>query len=260
MSLHNVKFALVTSALLLAGLAHGQDAQTSSTKTAPSGELKNWSLKYLNYTNGPTFEASTGPSVNHFIDLSRNIGEWNVAAVGRFDTTAKPEENSKTVPADHYLKINTPKLGSEKTKVFGSVRNHIPTSDASQRAGQTFAFEPRLYIENTSLKNLAITSSFRPKFHSYDESKADQVLSSYQNVFEFVYTLNSTFSIDVATGPGYTVKREQERLVGNNTPTDVGGTINFTPNFAVTPYIEFQANRPKYKTSYFAAVVSYKAF
>lgn len=261
MSLQKVKLLVATSAFMLAGLATAQDAaSTSSTKVAPQSGLENWSLKYQNYTNGPTFEAPTGPSVNHFIDLSHKVGNWTLAGVGRFNTTADHGKEAQTLAGDHYAKVITPSIG-DKTKINGNIRYHVPTSEASKKAGQEFAIEPRLYITRAAIApKLDFVSSLRPMFFGYEDSKSGQKVATLANAFEFNYELNPMLTLDVAATPGYQKNRDEEKWVNNQCPVDLGTTIKFHEKMTVSPFVEFNANRPKMTTSYVAAFVSYTAF
>lgn len=235
---------------------------TGLTKfTGPSGELRNWSLKYQNYTNGQTFQDPSGSSINHYFDLSRKVNKWTVGGVARQDSEWVSGEGQKNIIGDHYVKIVTPKLDPmRETTINGNVRYYFPTSDESKIKDQDFAVEPRVYVISKVNDKTELSSILIPKVYGYKNSEAGQVMAKIGNYFQATYAIDPSITLDFGVYPNWTFVRESSVADFNDLPMYPGATVNFTDNFSVSPYVEVFASRVKYKTSSLGAFVSYAAF
>ena len=255
---------LALSCGLGAAGAYGQDAAQGQSGSAvvaqPPVKPSTFKAAYKNDTNGPQLSGPFAPAVNHYFEVGGKVGTWSIVGVGRVDSVWSPDKNQENKAGDHFLKVNTPTIEAGGTKVMSQIRAYTPGSKASQEKLQDGALEPRIVVSGKVGSRLDLQSVLCPKVVAYKAKEDGQALGSVSNIFGASYEISPKLSLDFLAVPGVSYTRGQSAAKFNDLPVYPGVTVNLTDKFAISPWMEIFAAKPKAATSTVGASVSVVVF
>jgi hypothetical protein len=256
MKLTIIKGLILGWSLIAAGLARAegetqQDPATITHEKKPVSALK---VKYSNYMNGPTFEESSGTSINHYGTLKYDLGkDYSLSANFRFDSTFGDKTSAFTL-ADSYIVLGAPGVKRFSTTFTAQLWASAGISAKSRASRLMSVIQPRLNMERTvgkwTLSNLLIS-----KLYLYDHKAAAQkwgVVGSYLNAS---YEINKTWTLDFGVYPELSFVRGKATAF-NDLASYPGFTVNLSKAVSLSPYLEIMATRMQGKTTSAGAFLS----